>query len=53
MELKISKEDFDNLSHVKKLKIISFCFELLEFSDNTIILSNVEIKSSKELVTFL
>ena len=53
MELKISNEDFDNLSSLKKLKVISLCFELLSISDNIVILSNVEIKSSQEFVRFL
>lgn len=53
MELKITKKDFDNLSSLQKLKVISLCFELLSISDNIVILSNVEIKSSQEFVRFL
>jgi hypothetical protein len=53
MELKISNEDFDNLSSLKKLKVISLCFELLSLSDNIVILSNVEINNSQELIRFL
>jgi len=53
MELKITKEDFDNLSSLQKLKVISLCFELLSISDNTVILSNVEINNEKELIRFL
>ncbi|HOE39954.1 MAG TPA: hypothetical protein PLY69_10280 [Bacteroidales bacterium] len=53
MELKITKKDFDNLSSLQKLKVISLCFELLSISDNTVILSTVEINSDKELIRFL
>lgn len=53
MELKITKDDFDNFSSLQKLKVISLCFELLSISDNIVILSNVEIKSSQEFVRFL
>jgi len=53
MELKITKKDFDNLSSLQKLKVISLCFELLSISDNTVILSNVEINNEKELIRFL
>ena len=53
MELKITKDDFDNFSSLQKLKVISLCFELLSISDNTVILSNVEINNEKELIRFL